>query len=107
MKPDSVTVVDQMGALLTKHDGSGSSTAAGNERIAFQQRVEDKYRQQHAQLLPPLVGADNFSTEFPAEANLEEPQAASETANDAHMREERGHGRTGRGWWRGGVGQYE
>src|SRR3546814_17319720 len=65
MKPDSVTVVDQMGALLTQHDGSGSSTAAGNERIAFQQRVEDKYRQQLAKLLSPLVGAYNFSTEVP------------------------------------------
>src|SRR3546814_19619191 len=61
----------QMGALLTKHDGSGSSTAAGNERIAFQQRVEDKYRQQLAQLLTPLVGADNFSTEVQAERSEE------------------------------------
>src|SRR3546814_13625828 len=60
MQPDSVTVVDQMGALLTKHDGSGSSTAAGTERHAFKQRVEAKYRQQHPHLLPPLVCPDTF-----------------------------------------------
>src|SRR3546814_3079770 len=91
MKPDSVTVVDQMGALLTKHDGSGSSTAAGNERIAFQQRVEDKYRQQLAQLLTPLVGADNFSTEVQAAVNLDETQAASERYNDGALRAEQGN----------------
>src|SRR3546814_19216189 len=77
MKPDSVTVVDQMGALLTKHDGSGSSTAAGNERIAFQQRVEDKYRQQLAQLLTPLVGADNFSTEVQDRKSVETGKSVS------------------------------
>src|SRR3546814_15530193 len=81
----------QMGALLTKHDGSGSSTAAGNERIAFQQRVEDKYRQQLAQLLTPLVGADNFSTEVQAEVNLDETQAASASYNDGALRAEQGN----------------
>src|SRR3546814_10333206 len=93
MKPDSVTVVDQMGALLTKHDGSGSSTAADNERIAFQQRVEDKYRQQLAQLLTPLVGADNFSTEVQAEVNLDETQAASESYHAGADRKRDGAGK--------------
>src|SRR3546814_14741139 len=96
MKPDSVTVVDQMGALLTKNDGSGSSTAAGNERIAFQQRVEDKYRQQLAQLPTPLVGADNFSTEVQAEVNLDETQAASASHNDGPLRARQGHWTTTR-----------
>ncbi|MCM8731260.1 flagellar basal-body MS-ring/collar protein FliF [Hephaestia sp. GCM10023244] len=97
MKPDAVTVVDQMGALLTKPDGGRSSTAEGNERIAFQQRVEDKYRQQLAQLLTPLVGADNFSTEVQAEVNLDETQAASESYKDGALRAEQGNWTTASG----------
>jgi flagellar M-ring protein FliF len=90
MNPDDVTVVDQMGALLTKGDGSASATQAGNERIAFQQRVEDKYRQQLAQLLTPLVGAGNFSTEVQAQVNFDETQAASESYKDGALRSEQG-----------------
>jgi flagellar M-ring protein FliF len=90
MKPDDVTVVDQMGALLTKGDGSASATQAGNERIAFESRVEDKYRQQLVQLLTPLVGAGNFSTEVQAEVNLDETQAASESYKDGALRAEQG-----------------
>ncbi len=90
MNPDAVTVVDQMGALLTKGDGNASATQAGNERIAFQQRVEDKYRQQLAQLLTPLVGAGNFSTEVQAEVNFDETQAASESYKDGALKSEQG-----------------
>ena len=90
MKPDDVTVVDQMGTLLTKADGNASATQAGNERIAFQQRVEDKYREQLVQLLTPLVGAGNFSTEVQADVNFDETQAASESYKDGALRAEQG-----------------
>src|SRR3546814_4672629 len=55
------------------------------------QRVEDKYRQQLAQLLTPLVGADDFSTEVQAEVNLDETQAASESYNGGALRAEQGN----------------
>jgi flagellar M-ring protein FliF len=77
MKPESVTIVDQMGALLSK-PGSGVDPA-GDERLEFQRRVEDKYRQQLNQLLTPLVGAGNFTAEVQADVNLDETQATRES----------------------------
>jgi len=79
MTPDSVTIVDQMGALLSK-SGSGEG-AAGDARIDFQRRLEDKYRTQLVQLLTPLIGAGNFTTEVAADVNLDESQATRESYN--------------------------
>ena len=76
MKPDAVTIVDQQGGLLSKKDGADSAT---DERLAFQRRVEDKYRQQLIQLLTPLVGAGNFTAEVQADVNLDESSATRES----------------------------
>lgn len=88
MKPDSVTIVDQAGELLSK---SGSQSI-GDARIDFQRRVEDKYRQQLVQLLTPLLGAGNFTTEVQAEVDLDENQATRESFDKANtvMRAEQG-----------------
>ncbi|KQR82231.1 flagellar basal-body MS-ring/collar protein FliF [Sphingomonas sp. Leaf343] len=79
MKPDSVTIVDQAGALLTKPGGRDALGAAGDERLDVQNRVEDKYRQQLTQLLTPLLGTGNFSAEVQADVNLDETQATRES----------------------------
>lgn len=79
MKSDAVTIVDQLGGLLTKAGGQSGLGAAGDERIAFQRRVEEKYRAQVVQLLTPLVGAGNFSTEIQADVDLDETQATRES----------------------------
>ncbi len=79
MKPDAVTVVDQMGALLTH----GATDTAGTERLNAQRRVEDKVRTQLVQLLTPLVGANNFTAEVQADVNLDETQATRESYDKA------------------------
>lgn len=76
MKTEAVTIVDQAGALLSK---SGQDGTAGDARIDFQRRVEDKYRQQLVQLLTPLLGPGNFTTEVQAEVDLDESQATRES----------------------------
>lgn len=76
MKAEAVTIVDQMGALLSK---SGNEGSAGDARIDFQRRVEDKYRQQLVQLLTPLLGPGNFTAEVQAEVDLDESQATRES----------------------------
>lgn len=92
MKPDAVTIVDQLGELLSKTGpGSGDGNSATDERIAFQQRIESKYREQLAKLLTPLVGAGNFSAEVQADINLDETQATRETIDpNAVVRAEQG-----------------
>lgn len=89
MKPDAVTVVDQLGGLLSK-DAAGND---GSEaRIRFQRQVEDKYRQQLIQLLTPLVGAGNFTAEVQADVNLDETSATRETFDkDGRLRAETGN----------------
>ncbi|AJP73510.1 flagellar basal-body MS-ring/collar protein FliF [Sphingomonas hengshuiensis] len=77
MQPESVTIVDQMGALLSKSGAGG--TSAGDTRIDFQRRVEDKYRTQLNQLLTPLVGQGNFTAEVQADVDLDENQATRES----------------------------
>ncbi|MBX9815775.1 MAG: flagellar M-ring protein FliF, partial [Sphingomonas sp.] len=79
MKPEGVTIVDQMGTLLSKAPGEEGGSAAAQARIDFQRRIEEKYRQQLAQLLTPLVGAGNFSAEVQAEVDLDETQATRES----------------------------
>lgn len=78
MKTDDVTIVDQMGALLSSKD-SQAGTGAGDARIDYQRRVEDKFRLQLSKLLTPLVGAGNFSAEVQADVDLDETQATRET----------------------------
>jgi len=77
MKPESVTIVDQMGALLSK-PGAGGDTGS-DARLEMQRKTEDKVRQQLMQLLTPLVGAGNFTAEVQADINLDETQATRET----------------------------
>ncbi|KQT34742.1 flagellar M-ring protein FliF [Sphingomonas sp. Leaf412] len=89
MKPDAVTVVDQLGGLLSKDGNGGDGSEA---RIRFQRQVEDKYRQQLVQLLTPLVGAGNFTAEVQAEVNLDETSATRESYDkDGRLRAETGN----------------
>ncbi|MBA2918969.1 flagellar M-ring protein FliF [Sphingomonas sp. MAH-20] len=91
MKPDAVTIVDGAGSLLTKPGGAGAS-GVNDERIDFQRRVENKYREQLTQLLTPLVGAGNFSAEVQAEVNLDESQATREAyGKEGALRAEQGN----------------
>lgn len=92
MKPDMVTIVDQMGALLSHGQGEDTVGAAGQARIDFQRRIEDKYRTQLNQLLTPLVGAGNFSAEIQADVDLDETQATRESYDkDGALRAEQGN----------------
>ncbi|MBB4837851.1 flagellar M-ring protein FliF [Sphingomonas kyeonggiensis] len=77
MAPEGVTIVDQMGALLSKK--GNEANAAGDARIDYQRRIEDKYREQLVQLLTPLVGAGNFTAEVQADVDLDENQATRES----------------------------
>jgi len=79
MQPDAVTIVDQMGALLSKAGNGAGGSNLGDTRIDFQRRIEDKYRTQLIQLLTPLVGAGNFTAEVQADVNLDENQATRES----------------------------
>lgn len=76
LTPDQVNVVDQHGRLLSRPTGADSGLA---DRIDYQARLEDKLREQLAQLLGPMFGAGNFTVEVQAEVDLTEASSARES----------------------------
>ena len=73
LSPDSVRLVDQHGQLLTeKADGN-------SERLELQGRLEDKLRTQLDQLLTPMVGQGNFSSEVQVELDMDQVTSARES----------------------------
>lgn len=80
---DDVRIVDQHGRLLSQKDGANS------DALDLQARMESKLRAQVNQLLTPVLGADNFSTEIQVDLDMEEKTSARETyEKDGAVRQE-------------------
>jgi len=73
LSPDAVRVVDQQGRLLSD-TGGGAGDA-----LDLQREFEDKLRLQVAQLLSPMIGEGNFSTEVQVELEMAETTSARES----------------------------
>lgn len=73
LSPDAVRVVDQQGRLL-----SDGSTGAG-DALELQREFEEKLRLQVNQLLSPMIGEGNFSTEVQVELEMAETTSATES----------------------------
>ncbi|NBW76831.1 MAG: flagellar M-ring protein FliF [Sphingomonadaceae bacterium] len=74
MSPDAVRVVDQQGRLL-----SDPETGKDNDRIELQTRLETKLRGQIDQLLTPILGPGQFSSEIQIELDMDEVTSARES----------------------------
>ncbi len=72
LSPDAVRVVDQHGRLLS------DPRAQGSDRLELQARLEDKLRAQLEQLLTPMLGAGNFTSEIQVELDMDEVTSARE-----------------------------
>jgi flagellar M-ring protein FliF len=80
---ESVRIVDQHGRLLSN---KSNGDADGFE---LQSRMETKLRSQIDQLLTPMVGAQNFSSEIQVELDMNEVTSARESYdNDGAIRRE-------------------
>jgi flagellar M-ring protein FliF len=75
LSPDAVRVVDQHGKLLSDKTTNG----ADNDRLDLQSRMEEKLRSQVAQLLTPMLGQGNFSTEIQIELDMDQVTSARES----------------------------
>jgi len=78
MSPDAVRVVDQQGRLL-----SDPQSGKDNDRIELQTRMETKLRGQLDQLLTPILGAGQFSSEIQIDLDLDEVTSARESYDKA------------------------
>lgn len=73
LSPDAVKVVDQHGRLLSQ---AGS---AESDRLDTQARMESKLREQVSQLLRPMLGEGNFSSEIQVELDMSDVTSARES----------------------------
>ena len=73
LTPDAVHVVDQHGHLLTQ------KTDPDSNRLELQTRMEDKLGGQISQLLMPMLGESNFSSEVQVELDMDQVTSARET----------------------------
>ena len=74
LSPDSVRVVDQHGRLLSE-GGAGPDS----DRLDLQSRTESKLREQVSQLLRPMLGDGNFTSEIQVELSMDEVTSARES----------------------------
>lgn len=74
MSPDAVRVVDQQGRLL-----SDPQSGKENDRIELQTRLETKLRGQLDQLLTPILGPGQFSSEIQIDLDMDEVTKARES----------------------------
>lgn len=70
---DAVRVVDQHGRLLSEAGGPDG------DRLELQQRMEEKLRQQVSQLLSPMLGDGNYSSEIQVELDMDQVTSARES----------------------------
>ena len=72
MNAEAVRIVDQHGKLLS------NDTGGTGDGLELQRQFEDKLRAQIAQLLIPIVGEGNFSSEVQVELDMAEITSAQE-----------------------------
>ncbi len=73
LSADAVRIVDQHGRLLSQARGADS------DRLELQARIEAKLRTQLEQLLAPMIGSDNFSSEIQVALDMNEVTSARES----------------------------
>ncbi len=73
LSPDAVRVVDQHGKLLTDRQ------AKDDDRLELQARLEEKLRRQIAQLLTPMLGEGNFTSEIQVDLDMDQVTSARES----------------------------
>lgn len=77
LAPDSVSIVDQTGRLLSSGSGE-NATGASDRQVAVQTAIETRYLQALNTLLTPIVGPGNFTAEVHADVDFSEVEATRE-----------------------------
>ena len=73
---DDVSVVDQMGSLLSDKEESGLIEAT--EQAAFKRNLEEEYRNNIMRLLSPVLGENNFRSDVDITVDFSEFESTAE-----------------------------
>ncbi|MEX0737921.1 MAG: flagellar basal-body MS-ring/collar protein FliF [Pseudohongiella sp.] len=80
MMPEDVTVVDQMGNLLSR-TGENTEMMMAAEQFAYVRRYEETLVGRINRILHPLLGAGRFTAEVAADVDFTRTEQAAETYN--------------------------
>jgi len=98
LTPSGVSVVDQLGRLLSNTD-SNSEIAQSGEQYQYERRLESDYVRRVEELLAPMLGVGHVSVQVAADLDFSETEEAHETYLPEHsvVRSEQTNEETNRG----------
>jgi len=79
LSPNSVTVVDQAGNLLTSKTDSQSARGLNASQLDYIRQMESYYAQRIEAIVSPIVGEGNVKAEVRADLDFSESEATSES----------------------------
>lgn len=79
LTPEHVTVVDQVGRLLTGKSDSSSLHGLNSSQLDYLQEVESYYAKRVESIVSPIVGEGNVRAEVRADLDFSESEATSES----------------------------
>ena len=79
LSPNSVTVVDQAGDLLTASNDGQSQRGLNANQLEYTKEMEAYYVQRIEAIVSPIVGAGNVKAEVHADLDFSEDEATSES----------------------------
>ncbi|WP_018864371.1 flagellar basal-body MS-ring/collar protein FliF [Thioalkalivibrio sp. ARh3] len=77
LEPESVTVVDQRGRLLTQ-DGGDRGGMGNSDRLSYSREVEQRYAERIHDLLAPIVGSDKVRVQVNADIDFSQVERTEE-----------------------------
>jgi flagellar M-ring protein FliF len=81
LKPESVTVVDQKGTLLSQLAIEDPQLVAANRQLEYTHRIEQQLRDRVNSILAPLLGQNKFRAEVAADVDFTAVEEAGEMYN--------------------------
>jgi flagellar M-ring protein FliF len=77
LSPDRITIIDQDGRLLSRHEDD-STIGISNQQISIQQQYETRLRSNVMSLLDPMFGMGNTSVAISVAVNFDQRRSTSE-----------------------------
>ncbi|MFT6927722.1 MAG: flagellar M-ring protein FliF [Psychromonas sp.] len=79
LSPESVSVTDQSGRLLSDDVNDGEYALASSKQIDYKESIEQQIKKQAKSMLIPILGANNFRIESAADIDFSKREETRET----------------------------
>lgn len=79
LAPESVSVIDQTGNLISKQSEFSNQSGLNPSQITYLREIEDDYRRRAEAILTPMVGASNVRAQVSADVDFSQVEQVAET----------------------------